>query len=282
MSIQILEGHKLYGWAFTINVKGGMTDELENYIATWLDTMPFIKTWVYKIEVDASQPHMHGGVLFEYDQNGHGKNKFGEWFRTYLASPKGAFRDLFWTMNNKTGKMGNNPIAVVIKTWYKKGWHDEYMLKKGVKVVTHCQYNELVAAGAIIEYLAEDIPEDQRRQTIPRQQVLYNKFVLHELPYETLEEVATSLSSLQFKHRCFSIVHERERVNLIVSTWCFIHEYEGDPEDVKLDYLEGIKLKRHKRKLELDSKYEDEYAKKMARRYASDHREIDRVNDTVS
>lgn len=286
--IEISEGCKIYGWAFTVNPSGGVCVNLQKYVQDWLEKSPFVKLWRYKIEYSQKgQRHLHGCALYEYSEDGHGKNKFNEWFRTYLASPKGEFRDKFWCENQKTGKWGNNLAAYFPKTWYKGGgWEDEYIVKDDMPQDDEYEQTRFFSENYhkinFKQYLAENIPEAERRQVVPKQQVIYQKMVLHELPHETPEDVATSLSSLQFKHKCFTIVHERERVNLIVSTWCFIHEYEGDPEDVKLDYLEGIKLKRHKRKLELDSKYEDEYAKKMARRYASDHKEIERVNDTVS
>lgn len=279
---------KIYGWAFTLNPSGGVQEDLQKYTQEWLEKSPFVKLWRYKIEYSKKgQRHLHGCALFEYKEDGHGKNKFNEWFRTYLASPKGDFRNKFWVENKLTGKWGNNLAAYLPKTWYKGGgWEEGYIIKDDMPDDGDSEQTRFFSENYhdidFQQYLADHIPEDQRRKVKSKQEVIHEKFDVYELPYETCEEVATSLSSLQFKHKALPIVHERERVNLIISTWCLIHEYCGDPEDVKLDYLETIKLKRHKRKLELDSKYERAYSEQQYKKYRKWDDEIDKINETIS
>lgn len=230
--------------AWTINIQGGVTEVEENNIRQYLDTHGC--KYAYAIET-ASQRHMHVAVL--------GLNNQTALFRRYMSNqyPQEFPWDdrLIWLKAKTWYEPCDEPVTKPDGTVTKyQSWMD-YMIKDGF-----LSANNLPEGYEKFLEKNKDEKDRRKRDAWPVMAHFQKKFIEHDLPFTTFEDVSIGVSKLAFVIKEVKPPDAAKLKGFII----MLFKYLNDDGTCALETVEDnsiqSELSRKRKRLEADNEFE--------------------------
>lgn len=232
--------------AWTINPPGGLTEVDEKNILKYLNDKGC--RYAYVIETDASQRHMHIGVLGLKNQT----NLFRNYMSTHYPENFPAEHKLVW-LKAKTWHKGNPGVMIMkpdgtpanASTWM------EYMQKETSLVENTLPLN-------FEELLDDNIDEKDRRKrdVWPMMSHFEKKFKEHDLLFNTFEDVSIGVSKLAFVIREVKPPDAAKLKGFILMLWKYMNQDGTCVLESADDYMIKSEFTRKRKRLEADNEFE--------------------------
>lgn len=237
--------------AWTVNLVGGVNETDEKNIVDYLKT----KTCHYAYSIEhASQRHMHIAVLVD---GKNGAKLFREYMYRHHPDRFPEADRLTWLKSTTWYQESEEEQQDDVRKVSYRSWM-EYIQKDGSPLKENTlpeNFNELLAPNKSPE-------ERRKRNPWPEMEKWEGKFVEHELPFTTFDQVDKGIAMLCFVHRVMRPPDATKLKGFTMYLWKYLNKDGSGTLASVTEYTEGEYEGRKRRRLETDEKLRVEFVSK--------------------